>query len=98
MNIPAPRPVKVRWAFPVWGALQAVFRVLTDGAAVHPDPPGSMEALQVPADDHWDAAMRHLVAWRRGELVDESGHLALAHAAARVLLLLAREMEVRDGK
>jgi hypothetical protein len=43
---------------------------------------------------HADAAFRHLVAHLRGEDIDqESGLPALAHAAARVLMMLALSLD-----
>ena len=41
----------------------------------------------------WNAMMRHLVAFKKGENTDQSGHHHLAHAAATCLMLLAHHNE-----
>ena len=78
-------------------ALLAVSRVLGDGAAEHGE--RTWEAGR-PAWKDYGAALRHLWAWWSGEdRCPSSGHPHLAHAAARVLILLAlhlRGLERRE--
>lgn len=46
-----------------------------------------------PHERYYDAAVRHLEAWREGEWLDESGLPHLAHAACSILLLLALQQD-----
>lgn len=45
--------------------------------------------------DHIQATQRHLTRFRNGEPIDESGHPALAHVAARALLALYFDERIR---
>lgn len=68
-------------------ALLAVASVLGDGAAEHGA--RAWERGRSFSTDY-GPLLRHLFAWWRGEDLDpKSGHPHLAHAAARVLILLA---------
>ena len=69
-----------------WREVGVVVDALTHGAASH----GDYGWRGVSRDDHFAAALRHLTAWRCGTALDEdSGLPHLAHAACRVLFLLA---------
>ena len=78
---------KLRWDLLPWGATHEVVRVLTFGATKY----GASNWRTV---EGWRwrylaAAMRHIVAWARGERVDAESQLPhLAHAAACLLFLL----------
>lgn len=87
---PAAPAVKVRWTLMPWRALASVARVLTGGAAKHGD-----RDFDVGGDDRdaldFDAAMRHIAAHVAGTTRDEeSGEQPLAHAAARLLMIVER--------
>lgn len=70
---------KRRWRLLPWGPIEDVVRVLEYGATKYAaeswrrTPNGSAR--------YWEAAMRHLIAWRQGEVYDtESGLPHIAHA------------------
>lgn len=88
---------------PIMGAIPphaelAVSRVLTFGAEKYAR--DAWQAVENAEVRYMDAALRHLNAHRRGELVDdESGESHLAHAACCILFML--DMQERgdfDGK
>lgn len=90
------KPPKPRFSFPVWGAIRLVFQVLTVGADKY-DRPGRFGALDRPAEEHFDAAVRHLCEHADGITEDAGDGLPpLAHAAARLLILLT--MQLREPK
>jgi len=76
-----------RWDLLPWREIEQVVKILTFGAKKY-------------ADDNWKyipdlkkryfaAAMRHLVAWQKGEMLDqESGENHLSHALCCILFLL----------
>lgn len=70
-------------------ALLAVARVLALGASKH----GEHRPSDRPWREDYAAALRHAFEWAPGAPLDaESGESALAHAAARLLLLLGAEL------
>ena len=73
-------------------ALEEVIKVLMYGAQKYGSDTNWLE-IDDPMTRYYNAAMRHLVAHRKGELVDEeTGISPLAHAASNVLFLLAHEL------
>lgn len=84
---------------PIMGAIPphaelAVARVLTFGAEKYAR--DAWQAVENAEVRYMDAALRHLNAHRRGELVDdESGENHLAHAACCILFML--DMQEREG-
>lgn len=80
---------KPRWSLLPYSVLADVVAALEDGARQH----GARDYLVRPPQDApvelwFDAAMRHLTAWRRGEAVDpDSGLPHLARAIASLLIL-----------
>lgn len=86
---------KLRWLLLPFGALELVVRVLEFGAHKY-----AVDNWKIVADGkrrYADAALRHFVAWRRGEANDpESGLPHLAHAACCMLFLLAFDQNT-DG-
>jgi hypothetical protein len=77
------------------GPLADIARVLEHGANKHGGPWSYTDGQRNWSDD-FDAAQRHMMAWWIGQDLDpESGMSHLAHAGARLLILL--EME-RSGK
>lgn len=81
---------KAPWSLLPYDSLGQVVEVLRLGAKKH----GTRNWERgMDYGDHFDAAMRHLTAWhRRDERDPESSLSHLAHAACRVLFLLAYEM------
>lgn len=74
------------------GTTEAVLQVLEHGAAKY----GDHNWMEV--DDaetrYYDAAMRHLLAWWSGDLLDDESHLPhLAHAIASLTFLLAMGLD-----
>lgn len=83
---------KVRWDLMPWTTLEEVARVMEHGATKY----GVLNYKTVPGwrRRYFSAAMRHLVAWARGEKRDpDSGLLHLAHAICCVLMLLDQEID-----
>ena len=73
-----------------WSALEQVGWVLTHGAAKY----GAFnwERVENPQERYFAATLRHLSAWKRGEIWDEETKLNhLAHAACCLLFLLEKE-------
>jgi hypothetical protein len=78
---------KLQWSLVPWGSVEEVVKVLMFGAAKYA--PDNWQRVQPARKLYFEAAMRHLVAWQRGEEKDgESGLPHLAHAACDILFLL----------
>lgn len=76
--------------------IEGVGEVLTFGAAKYE--PNTWQNVEDAEDRYYAAALRHLMAWRRGEVVDEESGLShLKHAATNLMFLLHFEtsQEVR---
>ena len=103
-----PSAAKPRYSLIPWRALQSILAVLEHGAVkyTHDVPDASVPGgvRTVSGADNWrtledldrryyDAAMRHLSAWRCGELADpDTGLPHLAHLGACVLFLLSKQV------
>jgi hypothetical protein len=73
-------------------ALLAMARVLGYGASKYGD--GNWRDVDRARDRYYAAAMRHMLAWRDGQLSDvESGLPHLAHAACSLVFLLVFDAE-----
>ena len=84
---------KCRFSLLPWEAVREVAHVMTFGARKYDD--DNWRRLDNAQERYWDAAMRHLVAWKAGEKRDpESGRNHLAHCASCVLIALALD---KDG-
>ena len=58
--------------------------------------PNTWQNIHNPLGVHYAAAMRHLLAWKEGEKIDnESGLLHLEHAFSNIMFLLDHEKEKR---
>lgn len=76
---------KTKWSLIPWDVMEEVVAVMQHGAEKygldnwkHVDPPMR----------YWDAAMRHMIAFRQGEKLDESTLHHLAHAITSLIFLL----------
>ena len=84
---------KTRWDLMPWGPVAEVADVLAHGARKYA--PDNWRKVPRARDRYFAAAMRHLEAWRSGELRDpESGLPHLAHAICSLIFIRALE---RDG-
>lgn len=78
---------KWRWDLLPWDAVEEVVKVLTYGARKYSV--DNWKLVPRARDRYFSAAMRHLVAWRKGEKVDgEWGFSHLAHAICCLIFLL----------
>lgn len=81
---------KARWGLLPFKATALVVDVLTYGARKYE--PENWRRVENPGERYFDAAMRHLTAWKQGEEIDpESGKPHLAHAGCCVLFMLELE-------
>lgn len=79
---------KARWSLVPWVCMEEVVRVLMHGANKYPEA-DNWKRVANAKERYFDAAIRHLTAWQRGERVDaESGCLHLAHAVCCVLFAM----------
>lgn len=85
---------KLRWSLLPLGAVEEVVEVLEYGAQKYA--PDNWMKVPEASDRYWDAAMRHLVAWKKdGPLDDETKKSHLAHAACCLLFMLWFEQKDR---
>lgn len=72
--------------------IEGVGEVLTFGAKKYE--PNNWQKVEDAENRYYAAALRHLMAWRRGEKIDlESGLSHLKHAATNIMFLLHFEEE-----
>jgi hypothetical protein len=72
-------------------ALKSIVEILTFGAEKYE--PNNWKRVPDAQRRYFDAAMRHLWAWKDGEQNDpESGKNHLAHAGACILFMLSRDL------
>jgi len=78
---------KLRYDLLPWDSVEQVVDILTYGAEKY-----DAESWQLVDDAnnrYFAALLRHLIAWKQGEITDEeSGRLHLAHVATNALFLL----------
>ena len=85
---------KPRWSLLPASTIAQVVAVLEAGAAKYA--PDNWKHVKSPETRYYDAMMRHVDAWRRGERNDsETGLPHLAHAACCILFLLWFDGEKR---
>jgi len=81
---------KLRWDLVDYDQLEKMVKVLTFGANKYGD--NNWRDVQNPINRYFAAALRHLIAYRKGEKIDkESGIEHLAHAFANLMFLLYLE-------
>lgn len=96
----AEMPEKLAWNLIPMDEMEEVVRAMMDGSHSYQfsdhyqDPPNYMKCPEPLM--YYNAAMRHLQAWKRGELQDSrSGLHPLAHAAASCLILMCLDYKKR---
>jgi len=78
---------KARWDLLPYKEVSQVVRVLTFGACKYSD--NNWKRVSNPHNRYFAAAMRHLTAWKEGEIKDpETGQNHLAHAVCCLLFLM----------
>lgn len=75
--------------------IESVGQVVTYGAQKYE--PNNWQGVEDATDRYYAAAMRHLLAYRKGERLDESGLSHLAHVACNIMFLMHFEREEADG-
>lgn len=77
--------------------LNAIMHVLEFGALKYEV--DNWQKVPDASNRYYDAAIRHLFAWREGESIDpESGHYHLAHAACCVIFMLWFDLSKKDNQ
>ena len=85
---------KLRWSLLPLDALEEVVKVLEYGA--NKSAPDNWRKVPGARERYWDAAMRHLVAWKKDARLDDETELShLAHATCCLLYLIAFEQDDR---
>ena len=75
--------------------IEDIVKILTFGAAKYA--PNNWQLVDNGTDRYYAALMRHLVAWRKGELIDpESGESHLSHAACCLVFLMWLDKQNKD--
>ena len=78
---------KLRWDLLPWNSVEQIVDVLTYGEDKYSE--DSWKQVDDAENRYFAALMRHLIAYKQGEDVDqESGRLHLAHVATNALFLL----------
>ena len=83
---------KLDWSLLPFGATEEVIKVLQFGAAKYSA--HNWKLVEDGERRYFNAAMRHLVAHRKGDANDdESGYSHLAHAACCIMFILQKELD-----
>lgn len=78
-------------------AIIGMAEVLTHGAQKYE--PNTWQNIENPIDTHYDALMRHILAWKNGEIDDpESGFSHIKHVLTNAMFLLHHENRYLRGK
>lgn len=86
---------KPMWSLVPPGPMEEVVEVLTYGANKYS--PDNWQHVDDPDTRYFNAAMRHIWAWRQGEQFDAESHKShLAHAVCCLLFLLAFDEDEED--
>lgn len=88
---------KRRWDLLPIAEVEQVVSVLTKGLIKYP--PDNWKKVPDARDRYYAAALRHLTAWRKGEILDrETGEPHLAHATCCLLFLMWFDNEPADDE
>ena len=83
---------KPRWDLLQYEEVEAVVRVLTNGAKKYAD--DNWKKVEPYDKRYFAAAMRHIVAWNKGEILDdEDKEPHLAHAICCLLFIMYKDKE-----
>ncbi len=78
---------KLRWDLLPIAEIEDIVKILTFGAIKYA--PNNWQLVDNGIERYYAALMRHLVAWRKGELIDqESGESHLSHAACCLIFIM----------
>ena len=84
---------KNRWDLLPVVEVEKIVKVLTSGAAKYED--WNWQSVDNMTNRYYAAMMRHLIAWRKGEILDaESGESHLAHAGCCLLFIMWKDGKV----
>jgi hypothetical protein len=87
---------KPQWSLVPPGPMEEVVEVLSYGANKYS--PDNWQHVDDPDTRYFNAAMRHIWAWRQGEKYDEESHKShLAHAVCCLLFMLAFDENEDDS-
>jgi len=88
---------KLRWYLLPMECVEDVVRILTFGAKKYAD--NNWQLVDNANERYYSAMMRHLVAWRKGELIDpESGEPHLSHAMCNLTFLMWFEKQKQHAQ
>lgn len=88
---------KLRWDLLPMDCVEDVVKILTFGAEKYG--PNNWQEVVPFKDRYYAALMRHMTAWRNGEIADtESGLPHLAHAMCNIVFLLWNEKHKDNGE
>jgi hypothetical protein len=78
---------KLRWDLLHIECVEEVVKILTFGAEKYE--PNNWQKVENANERYYAALMRHITAWRKGEIIDpESGCSHLSHAACNIVFLM----------
>jgi hypothetical protein len=78
---------KLRWSLLPLDGVEEIVKVLEHGAKKYSV--DNWKYVENGVERYWDSLVRHIMAWKKGEIIDpESGFSHLAHAGCNVLFLL----------
>ena len=87
---------KLRWDLMPFAPLEHIVKILMHGASKYGE--NTWQQVESAETRYFAAVMRHLVAWRKGEVLDSESRLPhLAHAACSLLFLLYFEEQHYKG-
>lgn len=90
---------KLRWDCLPFDSVEEIVKCLTYGANKYNENPQDPNWAKVkdPKNRYFAAIMRHLSAYKQGQMLDkESNEMHLAHAAANILFLIHFEKQTED--
>lgn len=88
---------KIRWSLLPFDALEEVIKVLMHGSKKYAD--FNWIHVDNGNERYFNAAMRHLIAWKNGEKIDPESNLNhCAHACVNCLFLLYFELHPKNKK
>lgn len=85
---------KLRWDLVEFEELDKMVAVLTEGAQKYEE--DNWKIVDNPEKRYFSALMRHVSAWKRGEVVDEDGLSHMAHVMANAMFLMYFEEKERS--